>query len=130
MLCRANLISTTTAKATTAKRGHVLTAPIQALTIRQKGDIEPGGDPKAAKEEVQGVFVVRGKNALFVAVKTGVTGVTDIEVKEGLSANDEIVTGSYKLLRNGHSKDRRNPSEHIQQDRSQGNRVGPRKRRS
>src|SRR5207249_1486890 len=51
------------------------------------------------KEEVQGVFVVRGKNAQFVPVKTGVTGTTDIEVKEGLSANYEIVTGTYKVLR-------------------------------
>jgi HlyD family secretion protein len=46
------------------------------------------------------VFVVRGgKTAQFVPVKTGVTGTTDIEVKDGLTANDEIVTGSYKVLR-------------------------------
>src|SRR6266404_93361 len=100
----------TTAKITTATtRADTLTIPIQAVTVRQKGDLkekpkDAKPDPMAKpspedKEEVQGVFVVRGKNAQFVAVKTGVTGVTDIEVKEGLSANDEIVTGSYKILR-------------------------------
>jgi HlyD family secretion protein len=35
----------------------------------------------------------------FVPVKTGITGSTDIEVTEGLKANDQIVTGSYKTLR-------------------------------
>jgi len=100
----------TTAKITTATTTpDTLTIPIQAVTVRQKGDLKekPKGakpDPMAKpspedKEEVQGVFVVHGKNAQFVPVKTGVTGTTDIEVKEGLSLNDEIVTGSYKVLR-------------------------------
>ena len=100
----------TTAKITTATTtADTLTIPIQAVTVRQKGDLkekpkDAKPDPMAKpspedKEEVQGVFVIRGKNAQFVPVKTGITGTTDIEVKEGLSANDEIVTGSYKILR-------------------------------
>ena len=32
-------------------------------------------------------------------VKTGITGTTDIEVLDGLKEGDEIVTGSYKVLR-------------------------------
>jgi HlyD family secretion protein len=35
----------------------------------------------------------------FVPVKTGITGSTDIEVVEGLAKDDQIVTGSYKILR-------------------------------
>jgi HlyD family secretion protein len=34
-----------------------------------------------------------------VAVETGITGTTDIEVTSGLKADDEIVVGSYKVLR-------------------------------
>jgi HlyD family secretion protein len=45
------------------------------------------------------VFVVSGKKAVFKAVKTGISGVTDIEVTDGLQAGDEIVVGSYKALR-------------------------------
>ena len=30
---------------------------------------------------------------------TGITGTTDIEVLSGLKPDDEIVTGSYKVLR-------------------------------
>jgi HlyD family secretion protein len=103
-----------TAKITTATRKNVLTIPIQALTVRQKGQLEPkpaDGKPapvavkldpaaeKAKKEEIQGVFVIRNGKAEFVPVQTGVAGVTDIEVLNGLKEGDEIVTGSYKVLR-------------------------------
>jgi len=103
-----------TAKITTATRQNVLTIPIQALTVRQKGDLETqpkGGksvqaaskaDPaaeKAKKEEIQGVFVVRDQKAVFQKVDTGITGATDIEVLSGLQEGDEIITGSYKVIR-------------------------------
>ncbi len=51
------------------------------------------------KEEVQGVFVIRDRKAEFLPVQTGITGTTDIEVLSGLKPGDEIVTGSYKVLR-------------------------------
>ena len=52
-----------------------------------------------AKTDIQGVFVVRDKKAVFVPVQTGITGVTDIEVTSGLQEGDQIITGSYKALR-------------------------------
>lgn len=99
----------TTAKITTATKSNVVAIPIQALTIRQKADLEAKDKkdsvqaaspvPKKDKEEIQGVFVVRNKKAEFVKVDTGITGVTEIEVLTGLKDGDEIVTGSYKVLR-------------------------------
>jgi HlyD family secretion protein len=106
-----------TAKITTATRQSVLTIPIQALTVRQKGDLEPkpaGGaagtaaqaatksDPaaeKAKKEEITGVFVVNGEKAVFQKVETGITGATDIEVVSGLKDADQIITGTYQVIR-------------------------------
>ncbi len=103
-----------TAKITTATKKDTLAIPIQALTIRQRGDLEnkkgkkdkdsvqaasPQLTPAQAKEELQGVFIIRNKKAEFVPVETGVTGTTDIEVTKGLKEGDEIVTGSYKVLR-------------------------------
>ncbi len=100
-----------TAKITTATRQAVLSIPIQALTIRQKGDLDTKKDKnktvqaaspemaKAAKEEIQGVFVLRDKKVEFVPVETGITGTTEIEVVKGLTDGAEIVTGSYKVLR-------------------------------
>lgn len=105
-----------TAKVTTATRQKSLTIPIQALTVRQKGDLEPKPkgkrdnaaqaavkpDPaaeKARKEEVQGVFVVSGGKAVFKKVQTGITGSTDIEVLTGLNEGEELVTGTYQVIR-------------------------------
>jgi HlyD family secretion protein len=99
-----------TARITTAKKSDVLAIPIQALTIRERGDLTPEKDKKNVqaavpsgedpKEELQGVFVLRNKkDAVFVPVTTGISGTTDIEVLSGLNQGDEIVTGSYKVLR-------------------------------
>ena len=106
----------TTAKITTATRGNVLSLPIQALTLRSKAQIEQQNNPpgsvhaaapmakevasKGKKEDdIQGVFVIRNKKAVFVPVATGITGTTDIEVLDGLKDGDEVITGSYKVLR-------------------------------
>jgi len=51
------------------------------------------------KDEIQGVFVIRNKKAEFVPVDTGISGTTDIEVLKGLQDGDEVITGSYKVLR-------------------------------
>jgi HlyD family secretion protein len=106
----------TTAKIKTAEKKNVLAIPIQALAVRTRKDMEEAkknatgsgvtlaapppaapGDPK--KDEIQGVFVVHGKKAVFRPVETGITGVTDIEITKGLQQGDEIVIGSYKALR-------------------------------
>jgi len=98
-----------TAKITTAVRPRALAIPIQALTIRQKGQLTepkkgqtPATDPaaiKAAKEELQGVFVVKDGKAEFREVKTGISGATDIEVLSGLDDGQQLVTGSYQVIR-------------------------------
>lgn len=110
-----------TATIKTASKKNALTIPIQALAMRSKKALEEAekgskgesnvtlaaaktetpaasGD-KTANADVQGVFVLRGKKAMFVAVQTGISGVTDIEVTSGLNDGDQIVTGSYKALR-------------------------------
>ena len=100
-------------KITTATRQNVVSIPIQALTVRQRGDLEEpakGNSAKAAgladaaaekakREELQGVFVVAGDHAEFRQVQTGITGATDIEVTGGLKEGDEVITGSYKVIR-------------------------------
>jgi len=106
----------TTAKITTASRSNALALPIQALTLRSKEQIDQQNNPpgsvhaaapavkevasKTKKEDdVQGVFVIRNKKAMFVPVSTGITGTTDMEVLDGVKEGDEVITGSYKVLR-------------------------------
>jgi HlyD family secretion protein len=45
------------------------------------------------------VFVIASGKAEFRKVETGITGATDIEVLNGLKDGDEIVTGSYQVIR-------------------------------
>lgn len=101
-----------TAKIQTAHRGNVLTIPIQAVAVRTQEELNQAEHPgsnvtlaataaelNAEKKEIQGVFVIRGNKAVFVPVKTGITGTTNIEVTGGLKAGDQIVIGSYQVLR-------------------------------
>ena len=56
-----------------------------------------------SQQQVQGVFVVRNEKgklrAHFVPVTTGITGTTNIEVTSGIQPGDEIVTGTFHVLR-------------------------------
>lgn len=107
-----------TAKITTATRQNVAGIPIQALTIRTRRELEenengkgkalaasrnlsdlPAKEQERLKQEIQGVFALRNGRALFVPVETGIMGETNVEVLNGLETGDEIVTGSYQVLR-------------------------------
>jgi HlyD family secretion protein len=103
----------TTAKITTGVAHDAVAIPIQALTMRDKNDLEgPKKNAKAVDKtapaatlnkkennDVQGVFVIKNKKAEFHPVVTGITGTTEIQVKSGLNEGDEIITGSYKVLK-------------------------------
>jgi HlyD family secretion protein len=111
-----------TADITTAKRDKVLAVPVQAVVVREVNKEGKVVDPDALAEgggggperegntvtqvgrekgvEKDGVFVVQGEKAVFKPVKTGIMGETDIEITEGLADGQEIVTGSYRTLRN------------------------------
>jgi HlyD family secretion protein len=100
----------TTAKITTAQRDNIVTIPIQALAMRdpnagktKTGSVQAATGTPDDKKQAQGVFVIRNEQnklrAHFVPVTTGITGTTDIEVTGGLQPGDEIVTGTFHVLR-------------------------------
>ena len=43
--------------------------------------------------------MVKNGRAEFAKVATGITGATDIEVLSGLNDGDQIITGTYKVIR-------------------------------
>jgi len=103
---------------TTATRDSVLQVPIQAVVMREKqdsaqavqGDSDAGvavaataedapARRKGKAEELEGVFVVEGGVAKFKEIKTGIADQQYIEVEGGLEADAEVITGSFKILR-------------------------------
>jgi HlyD family secretion protein len=54
---------------------------------------------KKKKVEKKGVFVVRDGKAHFVEVQTGIADKQNIEVVSGLSKDDEVIIGSFRVLR-------------------------------
>jgi HlyD family secretion protein len=105
-----------TAKVTTATRKDAITIPIQALTVRDQAELDRekkantkgkalAAEPNtaspgpASKKEIQGVFIIKDGRAAFTPVTTGIMGTMNVEVLTGLKPGDEIVTGSYQVLR-------------------------------
>jgi HlyD family secretion protein len=70
------------------------------ITARRSARSRPTGKPATL---IQGVYVLviddGRRRVRFVPVTTGITGTTDIEVLSGVKSGDEIVTGTYKVLR-------------------------------
>jgi HlyD family secretion protein len=94
-----------TAVITTDRRENVIAIPLQALVERDPqqlaGDNKtpaPSASPKDRKP-VKGVFAVENNKTVFKPVETGITGENDIEIKNGLNQDQEIITGPYRQLR-------------------------------
>ncbi|HQR39855.1 MAG TPA: efflux RND transporter periplasmic adaptor subunit [Blastocatellia bacterium] len=90
-----------TAVVTTDSRENAVVVPLQALVLQEEpvpADAPKDG-PVQKPKEVQGVFILDGNKVKFTAVETGITGDTDIEVKNGVTVGQKIVTGPFSVLR-------------------------------
>ena len=100
----------------------VIAVPIQSVTVRagsltseelqqqqaKAAKEKTGGDVDVAAEKEQArrdrdklqrvVFVKSGDTVKLVTVETGIADLTHIEVKKGLKAGDEVVSGSYAAI--------------------------------
>lgn len=71
----------------TLKKKNILTAPLQAITIRKVGN-----------EDSEVVFIAEGNKVKMKPVKTGIQDNQFIEILEGLSENDIIISGPYNAV--------------------------------
>lgn len=76
----------------TGTRSKALAIPIQALVVREKPNVKPATDE-------EGVYLHKDGKAKFVAVTTGLTGDTNIEIVKGLAEGQQIITGPFRALR-------------------------------
>jgi HlyD family secretion protein len=81
---------------TGTKKG-ALSVPLAAVVVRD--------NPKGQKTETgrlkteDGVYLLKDGKAAFTPIKTGITGELLVEVADGLSSGQEIITGPFKALR-------------------------------
>jgi HlyD family secretion protein len=94
-----------TAVITTKTVESVLAVPLQAV-IEKKPDDQPGSNtappnaptPADKPKPIKGVFIIEDNKAKFVAVETGITGESDIQIISGLSPGAEVITGPSRVL--------------------------------
>jgi HlyD family secretion protein len=79
----------------------------QKVTQRDKGDnnaefVNERAEKAAQKEEreklVKVVFLKKGNNAQVAKVTTGISDDTYTEIKSGIQAGDEVISGSYSAI--------------------------------
>jgi HlyD family secretion protein len=92
---------------------NIIALPIEAVTTRGKNDLDStkkqtkfGVKAEKSKEDVEVVFVCTKENKLVIRqVKTGIQDDKVIQVTEGLSESEEVVSGPYsaisRTLKNG-----------------------------
>lgn len=101
----------------TATAYNVIAVPIEAVTIRDKSELDSaavGKNPSRLKttttagnkkNDAEVVFILKDNKVFLKEVKTGVQDDKFIEVLSGLTTNDEVITGPYsaisRTLRNG-----------------------------
>ncbi len=93
-----------TATITTTTVTDVIAVPLQAV-IEKKPEGSPtpegvaaGPTPADKPKPIKGVYVMEDGKAKFIAVETGITGESDIQILSGLSPGQEVITGPSRIL--------------------------------
>ncbi|HEV7643603.1 MAG TPA: efflux RND transporter periplasmic adaptor subunit [Pyrinomonadaceae bacterium] len=101
-----------TATITTDVKNSVIAVPLQAVIDKQPDGDKNGGPtptpegtqkPEGVGEKpktIKGVYILDGNKVKFVEITTGITGESDIEVTSGLQAEQEVITGPTRVLKN------------------------------
>lgn len=79
----------------TNRKENTLSVPLAAVTTREAETLETEGGTTRLKELV---FLKEGNTAKMVAVKTGISDFDNIEILEGLTEGQEIITGPYFIV--------------------------------
>ncbi len=76
---------------------EVASAPIQSVTTREKEDTK-GKKDILDDDIMEVVFVIKGDTVHMQSVKTGIQDDSYIQILDGLSVGDQIVTGPYNVV--------------------------------
>lgn len=79
----------------TQKKENVLSVPLASVTTREDMTIE---SPSGANRPKELVFVLEGNQAKMVEVKTSVSDFENIEITEGITEGQKIISGPYFVV--------------------------------
>jgi len=79
----------------TQKKENVLAVPLSAVTTREGMNVTSEGGTSRLKELV---FVVEGNTAKMVEVKTAISDFENIEIVEGITEGQKIISGPYFVI--------------------------------
>ena len=94
---------------------HVVTVPIQSVTVRSRGSgvtadqlkrnrerqtgVNSSELEKQARKELQRVVFVKERDTVkLVPVQTGIADNNSVEIRSGIKEGDEVVSGSYTAI--------------------------------
>ncbi|MCH9660087.1 MAG: efflux RND transporter periplasmic adaptor subunit [Bacteroidetes bacterium] len=95
---------TATVDVITEKRENIIGVPISAIVVKVPSDTISRREKREAKitsveeEKFEGVFVNKNGKAVLKVVKTGIQDDSNIEVIEGLTEADLVITGPYTTV--------------------------------
>lgn len=96
---------TATVDILTQTKKNVVVAPISAIVVKKRSEIDPNTSKEDADKRQEAIFGVKDGKAILRAVNTGIQDNTHIEILSGVAEGDEIIVGSYnvisKTLKNG-----------------------------
>jgi len=96
---------TATVDILTQTKKNVVVAPISAIVVKKRSEIDPNTPKEDADKRQEAIFVVKDGKAILRAVNTGIQDNTHIEILSGVGEGDKIIVGSYnvisKTLKNG-----------------------------
>lgn len=83
----------------TSEASGVFAVPIQAVTVREKLNIKEEKKELLTDEDYEElVFIMQGDSAVRKAVVTGIQDDEFIEIKSGLTGDEQVVSGPYNFL--------------------------------
>ena len=84
------------------KRARSQAAALEEFGFRSayaEDDSNGTDDRQVKREETEGVFIIKDNYVKFMPVEIGIAGEDDFEVLSGLQADQKIVTGPFRILR-------------------------------
>jgi HlyD family secretion protein len=115
---------TATVDIITDKKEKIIGVPISAVVVKTDTSsvkkIEVKETTSAGSEKFECVFVKDGEEAKLRVISTGIQDDSNIEIIEGLSEGDIVITGPYntvtKLLKNGDKVELKSPKDDKKED--------------